>query len=129
MRYLSIAEILVLHRRVVEQAGGSQGIRDLGALESAVAQPSMAYENQELYPSLIEKATALGFSLISNHPFVDGNKRVGHAAVETFLILNGHDIQASVEDQEKLILDLADGRVTREEFLIWLRDHTQPLRS
>ena len=85
MRYLSLNEVLELYRRIIQQSGGLLGIRDLGGLESAVAQPRMTFGNQELYSTVIEKAAALAFSLIQNHPFVDGNKRTGHAAMETFL--------------------------------------------
>ncbi len=90
MRYLTLPEALELYRRIMAQSGGTLGIRDLGALESALAQPRMTFGEQELYPTLVEKAAALGFSLIQNYPFIDGNKRLGHATVEIFLILNGH---------------------------------------
>ncbi len=82
MRHLTLAEVLELHRMVMEQSGGSAGLCDLGALESAIAQPRMSFGGSDLYPSLVEKAAALCFSLVNNHPFVDGNKRVGHAAME-----------------------------------------------
>jgi death-on-curing protein len=75
MRYLTIAEVLETYQRVMQQTGGLVGIRDLGALESAIAQPYMTFGGNELYPSLAEKAAALGFSLIQNHPFADGIKR------------------------------------------------------
>src|SRR5438876_1013704 len=91
MRYLTIAEALELHRLVLEQSGGAQGIRDQGALESALAQPAMTLSGGDLYPTLAEKAAALCFSLVMNHPFVDANKRVGHFAMETFLVLNGKE--------------------------------------
>jgi death-on-curing protein len=77
MRPLTLIEVLELHRRVVEQSGEALGIRDLGLLESAIAQPRMTFGGEELYPSLFEKAVALGFSIIMNHPFIDGNKRIG----------------------------------------------------
>lgn len=89
MRYLTLVEVLELHRRIIEQSGGALGVRDFGLLESAIAQPQMAFGGDDLYPSLTEKSAALGFSIIMNHPFVDGNKRTGHAAVETFLVMNG----------------------------------------
>ena len=75
MRHVSLGEVLELHRRIVEASGGATGVRDLGALESAVAQPRMTLADQDLYPELADKAAALRFSLIQNHPFVDGNKR------------------------------------------------------
>lgn len=125
MRYLTLKEALELHRRIIRQSGGAAGIRDLGALESALAQPQMTFDERELYPTTIEKASALGFSLIKNHPFIDGNKRIGHAAMETFLILNGYEIDASVEEQEQIILDVASSKLRRENLTVWLRLHVQ----
>nr|WP_318733637.1 type II toxin-antitoxin system death-on-curing family toxin [Roseofilum sp. Belize Diploria] len=86
-----------------------------------MAQPQMTFDSQELYTSLPEKAAALGFSLIKNHPFLDGNKRTGHAAMEIFLILNGFEINANVEEQEKIIIQVTSGEITREEFTDWLQ--------
>jgi death on curing protein len=76
-----------------------------------------------LYPAVVDKAVALGYSVIQNHPFVDGNKRTGHAAMEVFLVLNGFEIQSSVDEQESIILQVAAGELDREAFTIWLRDH------
>ena len=84
MRYLSLLEILELHEAVISETGGARGIRDMGALESALNQPRLTFDQSNLYPGIISKAAALCYSLIMNHPFVDGNKRVGHAAMETF---------------------------------------------
>ncbi len=107
MRFLTLIEVLELHRRIIEKSDGASGIRDVGLLESAIAQPRMTFGGEDLYPSLLEKAAALGFSIIVNHPFVDGNKRTGHAAVETFLVLNGMEINASVDEQERVVLAIA----------------------
>jgi death-on-curing protein len=127
MRYLALAEVVDLHRRLLEATGGPLGIRDLGALESALAQPRMTLAGSDVYPTLVEKAAALCFSLVGNHPFVDGNKRVGHAAMETFLVLNGAEIDASLDEQERVMLDLAAGRVDRGQLADWLRQHLKPL--
>lgn len=124
MRYLTLVEVLDLHRRIIKQSAGGFGIRDLGLLESAIAQPRITFDSQDLYPTVIDKAVALGFSIIMNHPFVDGNKRTGHAAMETFLILNGLEISTSVNEQEQVILAVASGVVGREAFAEWLRQHT-----
>ena len=123
MRYLSFREILELHEAVIEISGGARGIRDMPALESAVNQPRLTFNQADLYPNIVAKAAALCFFLVMNHPFVDGNKRVGHAAMETFLILNGCEIEATVAEQEQIILDLAAGKLTREAFTNWLKDH------
>lgn len=121
IRYLTVGEILALHRQVVQRTGGTEGIRDLGALQAAVAQPRVTFSGQELYPSILEKAAALGFSLVMNHPFIDGNKRVGHAAMEVFLYLNGYEIDATVDEQEAIILSLAAGELKRTQFVEWVR--------
>jgi death-on-curing protein len=125
IRYLTLEEVLELHRLALEQSGGLGGVRDLGALDSALAQPQMAFGGQELYPTLAEKAAALAFSLVCNHPFVDGNKRVGHAVMETFLVLNGWELVAEVDDQEQVILQLAAGSLKRDEFTAWAQSHLQ----
>jgi death-on-curing protein len=123
MRYLTLNDVLELYRRIIQQSGGSLGIRDLGALESAVAQPRMTFGNQELSPTIIEKAAALAFSLIQNHPFVDGNKRTGHGAMETFLVLNGFEINATLDEQEQVVLQVASGQLGRDQLIAWLRGH------
>jgi death-on-curing protein len=84
----------------------------------------MSFDGLDLYPSLLEKVAALTFSLVGNHPFVDGNKRIGHAVMETTLALNGIGLDAPVEEQESLFLGLAAGVVTRSELLEWLRNRT-----
>jgi death-on-curing protein len=127
MRYLVLSEVLELHRLLVEQSGGSAGIRDLGALQSAVAQPRMTFGGQELYATVQEKAAAICFSLVMNHPFVDANKRVGHAAMETFLVLNGWQLDAPVDDAERVMLGLAAGGLTRNELLGWVNTHVRLL--
>lgn len=123
MRYLSLAEVLELHERLIATSGGTGGIRDIHLLESAVCQPRVTFDQTDLYPDVVSKAAALCHSLIMNHPFVDGNKRVGHAAIETFLILNGFEIDANMDEQERIVLDVAAGKLRQEEFTSWLSRH------
>jgi death-on-curing protein len=125
VRYLTVGEVLDIYRRVMQQSGGLVGIRDLSGLESAVAQPRMTFGGLELYPTLVEKAAALGFSLIQNHPFLDGNKRTGHASMEVYLTLNGYQIRADVDEQVEVILQLASGMMSRETFAEWLGSHIE----
>lgn len=125
MRYLSLSEVVILHGRLLDESGGAAGVRDLGALESAVAQPRMTFGGEDLYPDLVAKATAMAFSLIQNHPFIDGNKRIGHAAAATFLLLNGVDLQAPVDEAEATILGVASGSVGREALDAWFRRSTR----
>ena len=129
MRYLSLSEVLELHDLVLEQSGGPTGIRNLGALESAVSQPRMTFGGVDLYQTIQEKASALCFSLVMNHPFMDGNKRVGHVALETFLVLNDLELDAPIDDAERTILSLAAGTLSRDEFVQWVNENSMPRRS
>jgi len=124
MRYLSLSEVLELHHGIISSSGGSRGIRDIKALESSINQPLLTFDQKDLYPDIVTKAAAICFFLVMNHPFVDGYKRVGHAAMETFLVLNGYEIIANVDDQEKVMLELASGELTREKSTAWLNKHT-----
>lgn len=123
MRYLSLTEILELHDRIIAASGGPSGLRDIGALEAAVNRPRVTFGRHDLYPDVAAKAAALCHSLVLNHPFLDGNKRVGHAAMETFLVLNGYEINATIDEQERIVLDLAAGSLTPEALAAWLNDH------
>jgi death on curing protein len=123
MRYLTLGEVVALHHAILDSTGGAPGLRDLSALESALAQPKATFDGTDLHATLPAKAAALAFSLALNHPFLDGNKRVAHAAMEVFLILNGAELSAGVDEQEQLMLDVAAGRLTREQLQIWIEHH------
>jgi death-on-curing protein len=123
MRYFTINEALEIYNRVIEQSGGASGIRNLGALESSLTQPRMTFGGEELYQTIVEKTSALGFSLIQNHPFIDGNKRIGHAAMENFLVLNGYEINAMTDEQFDVIMKVAASEMKRDDFTEWLRQH------
>ena len=123
IRSLTITEVLEIYQRIMKQTGGLVAIRDFGALESALAQPYMTFGGNELYPNLAEKAAALGFSLIQNHPFADGNKRTGHAAMAMFLAINGYMIDASIDEQTEVILSVAAGKLELDRFTKWLSNH------
>jgi death-on-curing protein len=94
-------------------------------LESALAQPKATFGGADLHLTVGDKAAALAFALVANHAFVDGNKRVGHAAMEVFLILNGYEIEASVDEQERLMLDVAAGAIDRAALAQWLSTHVR----
>lgn len=129
MRHLTLGELIELHRRIIAQSGGADGVRDLGLAESALAQPQMSFGGTELYPTLAEKAAALCFSLVMNHPFVDGNKRIGHAAMDVFLVMNGFELTADVDDSESVILRLAAGELGRLLFTEWVIQHVTKIES
>lgn len=123
MRYLTLGEVVALHRGLLEATGGAAGVRDFGGLESALAQPKATFDGSDLYPTVADKASALAYGLAMNHPFLDGNKRIAHAAMAVFLELNGLTIAASVDEQEVLMLNLAAGRVSRVELTAWIESH------
>lgn len=123
IRYLTLREALQLHERIIAQSGGASGLLNPGALESALQQPRQTFGGEDLYPTLVDKAATLAFSLILNHPFLDGNKRLGHAAMEVFLLLNGFELFADVDEQERIILAVAAGDLRRDDFTDWVREH------
>lgn len=125
MRHLGLRTLLELHTRILETTGGRPGLLNPAALEASLRQVQMTFQGRELYPTLVEKAAALGYCIIANHPFLDGNKRVGHAAMETLLVLNGGRIAAEVDEQERIILDVAAGQIDLRAFTAWLRDHCE----
>ena len=129
MRFLTLGEVVALHRALLATTGGAEGIRDLGALESALAQPKATFDGTDLYPTLVEKASALAFGLAKNHPFADGNKRIAHASMAVFLDLNGIAMDATVDEQERLMLDLAAGQVSRVDLTTWLQGHVSTRKS
>ena len=123
--YLSVEQILDLHRALL-RFGGAAAVRDRGSLESAVARPTMTFGGEDLYPDVAAKAASLMHSLVLNHPFVDGNKRIGVAGAEFFLERNGHQLVATDEELEALTLSVAEGKIEAEALAIWFR---QRLRS
>ncbi len=125
MRYLQLSELLELHHRLIAEFGGATGVLNFSTIESALAQPKMTFGGEDLYPSILAKAAALCHSLVSNHPFVDGNKRVGHAAMAVFLDLNGYRLDSTVDEQESVILQIASGEMSREVFSEWLGKHVR----
>jgi len=127
MRYLTPGDVLELHSRIIEQSGGAGGLLDLGLLESALGQCRISFGGQELHPSPAEKAAALCFSIVQNHPFVDGNKRTGHAAMEVFLLLNGYELVAEVDETEAILLGLASRQIGRAPFTNWVEARLKPL--
>ena len=118
--YLTVEEVRELHSAVLAQSGGRRAFATRTPWIPRSLSPRMTFGGVDLYPTLIDKATALGFSLIKNHAFVDGNKRIGHAAMETFLVMNGSQIVAPVDEQEATILKIAGGEIGRSEFASWL---------
>lgn len=123
MKYLRVERIIEIHRYQIERFGGTPGVRSPELLDSAVARPLASFGGRELYPTLIEKAAALGHSLIQNHPFHDGNKRTGAGALTMFLGRNGFTIRAGQDEQADIFERVAgkEPRMTYEDLLGWLQ--------
>ena len=123
--FLTVDDVLAIHRRVVDEFGGDPGIRDRGLLESAVAMPHATFGGQALHEGLPAKAAAYHFHLCSNHPFVDGNKRVAVAAAEVFLLLNRHELVAGDDQIEDLTLKVASGELAKTTVVEFFEAHVQ----
>ena len=127
--YLSLAQVVELQHELLAAFGGLGGIRDRGSLEASIARPAMTFGGDDLYPDLAAKAAALLHSLVLNHPFVDGNKRVGAAAAELMLELNGIALAASDHELENITLATARGEMSAEALAIWFRQRCRPIES
>lgn len=123
MPALTPAQILFLHHRLIVTTGGSHGMRDLGALQAAVARPLATFDGVELYPDLMAKVAALFESLIRNHPFVDGNKRTAVAAAALMLRRNGYRLEADQDDLYDFTMRMATGAAGPGEARQWLAAH------
>lgn len=123
MMRLTIEEIILLHTKLTDRTGGSDGLRDRGLLESAVYSAQSSFGGEQVYPSVEEKAARLMYALVSNHAFVDGNKRIGILVMLVTLRLNGVILRYTQEELIALGLSAASGAVRYEEILTWIRNH------
>ena len=126
MKYLYPKQLIYLAQRIIEESGGTAGLRDEGLLESAVYRPQATFGGQDLYPDLFTKVAVLGHSIIKNHPFVDGNKRVGFEAMRLMLRLNGYDLRASIEEKFKFVIEIAEGKLNERALAEWLKKKSKP---
>ena len=125
-RYLSIVELLKLYRGVMESARRTANIQKLSMIEVSLARPKACWGRRELYPTLSRKAVALCYELVKNAGFAAGNTRTAHAALETMLVLNGYEIAASVDEQERVMMAVADDRMSEEELTEWVDSRLAP---
>lgn len=116
-------KVLLLHKLITEETGGDPNIRDINLLDSALTSAFQTFDGQELYPTKEEKGARLGYALISNHAFVDGNKRIGMYVLLTFLEMNGIRINPSIDDVTRVGMSVADGRMKYEDLLEWIIDN------
>jgi death-on-curing protein len=122
-----IEEVIKIHTILIDRFGGIQGVRDYNALESAINRPFMTFDQQDLYPSPIEKAAAFIESLISNHPFLDGNKRIGYVLMRYFLLRNGYNIVATQSQKFDFVIKIAEGKLHYEQINAWLSDKAKKI--
>lgn len=119
-------KVLLIHELIAQETGGSVGVRDEALLESALESIFGGFGDEEFYPSKEEKAARLGYLLISNHALIDGNKRIGMHVMLSFLELNGVHIECTNEEIVEVGLGIADGTLTYDDVLSWVRDHKVP---
>lgn len=120
---LTKEQILLLHSQLIEVTGGSEGIRDIGLLESALETPFQSYSGVELYPSIQAKVARLCYGLVKNHAMMDGNKRIGVHVMLVFLAVNGYELRYTQKELSDLILDVAADKRQYEDILRWLLEH------
>lgn len=125
MIYLSIAQILFMHSRLIAETGGGHGVRDVGLLDSAISRPRATFGGEDLYPHIFDKAAALMESIVQNHPFVDGNKRAGITAAGIFLRRNGYWLTATHQELEEFTMGVAKGELGSSCISNWLRRFSQ----
>ena len=124
MKRLTKTQILKMHSLLIQKTGGSDGVRDEGLLDSALNLPFQSFDGEDIYKTIQAKAARLGFSLINNHPFVDGNKRIGILVMLVFLEINGIEIICTDEELVELGLGVADSSVSYKDLLNWIIDHS-----
>ena len=123
MKKLSKKQILMLHTQLIQQTGGSEGVRDYNLRDSALETTFQSFGGDELYPTIQAKAARLGYGLIKNHCMIDGNKRIGTHAMLVFLALNGIELKYMQKELYETILDVAAGKIEYEDLLQWVLDH------
>ena len=123
MKLLSKSQIILLHKQLIGATGGTDGLRDEGLLEAAVFAPLQTFGDAELFPTVVEKATRLGFGLIKNHAFIDGNKRIGAHAMLVMLAINNIELEYTQKELSDIILQVAAGEKGYPELLLWVNTH------
>jgi death on curing protein len=123
MELLDIENILIFHKKIVSKTGGSEGVRDLGLIESALSRGLMTFDGRDLYESIEMKISVIAHSLISNHGFIDGNKRIGVAILILLLKLNDIEIRYTQQEIIDIGLGVAEGKINENDILEWIKTH------
>ncbi len=125
MIILSKKQVRLLHTQLIQQTGGIDGVRDDGLLDSALSAPFQSFDGIDAFPSIQQKAARLGFGLVKNHPFIDGNKRIGAHVMLIFLALNHIELEYTQQELIEIILKIAAGTSGYEDLLQWVIGHQQ----
>ena len=120
---ISFEDSLVIHGVLIEQFGGADGIRDESALKAALSRPHTTFDGKDLYPTAVDKAAAILQSILINHPFIDGNKRVGYVFMRLMLMNEGFDIQASEDEKYQFVIETAEGKLDIDKITSWIKKH------
>ncbi len=129
MNYPTVEQALFIHYRLIEETGGSHGVRDISLLQSAITRPMACFDQTDLYPDIFTKAAALMHSLIKNHPFIDGNKRTAITTASIFLIRNGYQIRTANKELERFTLKVASTNTEIKEIAKWFKKHSNAKKS
>lgn len=123
MIWVTADDVILIHSRIIHVTGGIDGLRDLAALEAAVAAPLQTFDGKDLFPTDVEKVARIGFGLASNHAFIDGNKRIGAMMVQLLLKWNGYQLQLEQGELADMFIGIADGQYKEQELLTWIQAH------
>lgn len=123
MKFIELADVLLFHEKIIDKTGGGKGVRDIGLIESALSRAFVTFDGVELYGSIISKVSATVYSLIRNHGFIDGNKRIGIAVMLLLLQLNHINISFTQEELVKLGLGIASGLINETQISSWIEEH------
>ena len=123
MKFLTRDQIISIHEDLINEFGGIHGLRDEGMLDSALSAPFLSFGNQELYPGIVDKAARLCYELVQNHPFLDGNKRIGTMAMLIYLDQNNLALNCKEDELTKIILLVADGTIDNQQLSLWILQH------
>lgn len=123
MIWITANDVILIHSQVIKTTGGIDGLRDLPALEAAIAAPLQTFGGQDLFPSELEKIARIGFGLASNHAYIDGNKRIGAMMTQLLLLWNGYHLELEPGELADMFIAIADGKKSEQELLAWIQLH------